>query len=242
MLKYSMQDRVLPTVWDIMIIDSNPELFTSTDPDQGEINVEDESLEGVYWTIYISNGFFNIESSVSTVNTIVLLDEPSTNKQYRLGVINAFLRCNQVVILSTDYIAFDSASSSSVSSSSSSRSWPAIAWGEQNPLTEKPISWQVWRKVDDSLPVLVGDVDWGKVALQSGEQILSDIQYMGTPGQIRTFTLLSNKYGFGSGSSVVSIRGSDTPFGIHDLTPAWEAYTVPILRVWSYVQVRIEGV
>lgn len=241
MLKYTIQDRVLPIAWDIMIVDGFAEIFESSDPAQPELNVEDEFVEGVFWTIYIENAVIKIETSALTTNDVTLLDEPSTNKQYRLGVINGFLRAPQTIVISTDIISFQSASSSSVSSSSSSKSWAAVAWGEQNPVTEKPVSWQVWRRVDDGLPVLIGDVDWGRVALQVGEQILSDVQFMGDPGMLRTFTLLSNKYGFGSGSNVVSIRGSDTPFDLHDPTPAWEPYTLPIVRTWSYVQARLEG-
>ena len=84
-------------------------------------------------------------------------------------------------------------------------------------------------------------MDWGKIQLAYGEQALSDVQYMGSPGNLRTFTLLSNKYGFGTGNFVISIRGSDVPFTTNSVIPAWITYTGAITAAWSYVQARIEG-
>lgn len=246
MLKYTIQDRLLPTVWDIIITNGFPQIFTSTDPAQDEPNVADQRLESTYWTIFIENGVFKIESSPANLDQILIFDEPSTEKQYRLGVINGFLRCPQVIILSTDSILFSLASSSSSSSSfssssSSSQSFAGIVFGEENPTGELPITWQTWKKVDTSQPSVVGSADWGKVQLAFGEQILSPVSPVGESGRLRTFTLLSNKYGFGLGNLVVSIRGSDTPFDVYDVIPAWETYTVPVARVWSYVQARLEG-
>jgi hypothetical protein len=241
MLKYSMQDRVLPYVWDISVLNGLINISTSVDSDQGEINVADEKLDSTYWKIFISNGVIGIETSLSTVDSVTIFDETSTAKQYRLGVWEAFLRAPQVIVLSTDFAGLALGSSSSSSSSSSSKSWQGVTFGEEFPSSEMSVVWQTWRKTDTTIPSVLGNANWGKVSLAFGEQALSPVEWLGNSGQLRTFTLLTNKYGFGTGNFIVSIRGSDTPFDTYDIVPAWETYFTPITRTWSYVQTRLEG-
>lgn len=101
-VKYSMLDRNLSVVWDIIISNGFPIIVPSTEEDQGEINVLDQRLSETYWTIFIRNGVFGIEPSVIELDTIVLFMEETTERLYRLGVQNGVLKCPQIVILSTD--------------------------------------------------------------------------------------------------------------------------------------------
>jgi len=83
----------------------------------------------------------------------------------------------------------------------------------------------------------MGDQNWGKMALDSSEEGRSKVYDFGN-ANARTYTLTENKYGSGSGSAILQIRGSSTPFNQDDISPSWETYTIPINREWQYIQVR----
>jgi len=104
-----------------------------------------------------------------------------------------------------------------------------------------PVTWQVWKDSLGAPPSMVGDINWGATYFDVGEYLYSNIQFLGSPATQRLFTLLTNKYDTGRGFAEAYIRGSETPFSVLDLSPAWELYTVPIFNTWSYVQVRLKG-
>lgn len=117
------------------------------------------------------------------------------------------------------------------------------AFGEQNPTqNETPVSWQTWSDGAGGTPTILGDSDWGKLKLVSGEEGRSAVYNIGTTGTY-IFTLEENRYGSGTGTATLQIRGDTTSFSQDDVVPTWENYTVPISRYWNYTQVRliIEG-
>lgn len=113
------------------------------------------------------------------------------------------------------------------------------AFGEQNPtLGEDPVSWQTWSDGAGGIPDVQGNIDWGKLELDlSGEEGRSAIYDMGS-AITRQYTLTENRYGVGSGSAALQIRGDVASFTQDDNVVDWEDYTVPISRGWRYVQVR----
>jgi hypothetical protein len=118
----------------------------------------------------------------------------------------------------------------------------AFAWGEQNPTDgELPKSWQTWDDGAAGAPIVSGDTDWGKLSLATSAIGHGSVEEIGAPGVTRVFTITQNKYGTGSGSFVVKIRGADTIFAQDDASPSWETYSGTISRQWCFVQVRLEG-
>lgn len=115
-----------------------------------------------------------------------------------------------------------------------------LAFGEQSPVGEDPISWQTYSDGAGSVPEIEGDVDWGKIVLEGAEAGYSAV-YDFFNADTRNYTLEVDKYGAGSGSGTVQIRGSATSFAQDDGAPAWETYTGAIERDWQYVQVRLLG-
>lgn len=99
---YYLQDRILSIVWKMTIVNGFMHIEESNHDDQGEINVKDEYLQNTYWTIYLKNGVFGVESSSLEIDTQLFFREDATTRLYRLGVRNGVLRCPQVVILFTD--------------------------------------------------------------------------------------------------------------------------------------------
>jgi hypothetical protein len=88
---------------------------------------------------------------------------------------------------------------------------------------------------------VIGDPDWGDAEIPVGSIGVSPVTDTGDWSN-KTFTFLVNKYGTGSGNAILSIRGSDAPFGMFDASPAWVLYTAPTPQAWRYVQVRAEAV
>jgi hypothetical protein len=86
---------------------------------------------------------------------------------------------------------------------------------------------------------VVDDADWGKLQVTSGTPDYSPVVDRGEASET-VFTGTINKYGAGSGSVNVFIRGSGTAFGQHDVSPAWQAYTAPVQQFWRYIQVKLE--
>lgn len=118
----------------------------------------------------------------------------------------------------------------------------AKAFGEQNPTGgEDAVSWQTWSDGAAGVPDVDGDVDWGKLKLDynpSGEEGRSAVYDLGS-AVTRTYTMTEDRYGSGSGSAVLYIRGSGASFSQDDATPVWEEYTAPVAADWRYVQVAV---
>lgn len=135
-----------------------------------------------------------------------------------------------------------SSSSSSLSSSSSSSSLSAagIAWGEASPAIETPESWSTWDDGASGPITVIGSSDWGKFIFGpagTGHGPVKDLLNSNT----KVLTVTLNKYGTGSGSPTVYMRGDTSTFNQDDVSPAWAVYTGPTQREWRYVQVKLAG-
>lgn len=117
----------------------------------------------------------------------------------------------------------------------------AKAFGEQSPtFGEDPVSWQTWSDGDGGTPDVSGSVDWGKLLLDinDGEEGRSAVYNLGSSAT-RKFTLTENRYGSGSGSAVLEIRGDTSSFNQDADSPDWEIYSAPVSKTWQYVQIRL---
>jgi hypothetical protein len=115
---------------------------------------------------------------------------------------------------------------------------PPVAFGEQSPSQgETAVSWATWSDGAGGAPTISGDADWGKLQLLSGEEGRSQVYDMGSI-QTLIWTVTENRYGTGSGTAQLQIRGSTTSFAQDDVTPSWENYSGPVEKTWRYVQVR----
>lgn len=84
------------------------------------------------------------------------------------------------------------------------------------------------------------DPDWGQAEIEEGIPIYSPVTDTGDTDS-KTFTITRDKYGLlGEGAVTISIRGAATSFLMHDVSPAWATYTVPVTQTWRHVQVKIE--
>lgn len=130
--------------------------------------------------------------------------------------------------------------STSVSTSTTTTLPPSggIAWGEQNPtMGETPVVWPTWDDGSGGAVTVIGDPNWGKLQVGSGLEARSGVYDFGNSDS-RQYTLTKNRYGTGSGSSTLQIRGDTVAFAQDNNIVAWENYTAPITRSWRYVQVR----
>lgn len=112
-------------------------------------------------------------------------------------------------------------------------------WGEENP-TENPESWDTWSDGAAGSPDIDGDADWGKIKLRHefgdiGHGPVKDLGSVLT----RMITVTIDKYGAGSGSYAIYIRGQATTFNQDDGSPSWELYSAPINKDWRYIQVKL---
>lgn len=116
----------------------------------------------------------------------------------------------------------------------------SIAWGEESPdAGTEPLSWQRWQTAADTPVTVDGDPDWGSCEVNEGTPAYGDVIDTGD-ALTKEFTVTTNVYDTGTGDAVISVRGSDTVFAQHDLTPAWTGYAAPITRDWRYVQLKME--
>lgn len=86
-----------------------------------------------------------------------------------------------------------------------------------------------------------GDLDWGRMEVADGVPCLSPVVEMGD-ADTKTLTAQRDKYataGGGTGVVEIWVRGQATIFGRDDGSPTWEAYTIPIVRAWRYVQWKL---
>jgi len=84
-----------------------------------------------------------------------------------------------------------------------------------------------------------GDPSWGLLMLDLDEEAYSPVIQLGIGTHY--VQVLLDKYGVGSGSVIIYIRGSLTSFGVLDVSPTWEVYTTGVNRTWTYMQVRLIG-
>ncbi len=115
-----------------------------------------------------------------------------------------------------------------------------LAWGEENPTqSEIAAPWSVWSDGAGGTPTITGDQDWGILNIDTDDEGRSNVYDFGDSVS-RTYVLTLNRYGSGSGTPVVQIRGQNTSFLQDDVSPSWETYSVPVAKTWRYVQVRID--
>jgi hypothetical protein len=134
-----------------------------------------------------------------------------------------------------------SSSSSSISSSSissSTASAGAWAFGEQNPISEEPVSWQTWSDGTAFVPIIIGDQDWGQLQLECGEEGRSVVY---NPGIIfpRIVIMREDVYEDGQCYAITQLRYSQISFNQDDILPAWINYTGPHNTNAVYIQFRI---
>ena len=102
---------------------------------------------------------------------------------------------------------------------------------------ETPVSWRTWDNGAGGAATVTGDVDWGKLEIDTGTEGRSRV-YDFSNSNARLYTLTSNRYGTGQGTASLEIRGDTAIFLQDDATPTWEVYVGPIIRNWRYVQTR----
>jgi hypothetical protein len=113
------------------------------------------------------------------------------------------------------------------------------AFGEQNPThDETPVSWQTWSDGSGSIVNVLGDPNWGKLILNTlggeGRSAVYNLQNSAS----KIFSLSKNRYGTGSGSATLQLRGGSSLFLQDDSYPDWEDYVAPIYHDWQYAQTR----
>ena len=142
------------------------------------------------------------------------------------------------------------AGSASLSPSASASSSPSpsiapldgIAWGEQTPAAgEEAVTFRRWQTAAGVEVVITGDTDWGTLSLPNTDTAYGPVIDTGDT-VAKTFTAQTNKYGTGTGSTTMSIRGGASPWSQHAneiAGPVWVPYTGPTMQTWRYVQLRL---
>ena len=113
------------------------------------------------------------------------------------------------------------------------------AFGEENPTDENPESWVTWSDGAAGSPTIIGDADWGQLKVQLNASGQSAVKDLGSV-KARIIVLKRDKYGSGSGSITIYIRGQAATFNQDDGSPSWEEYTIPIRKDWRYIQAKVE--
>lgn len=114
------------------------------------------------------------------------------------------------------------------------------AFGEENPTEgETPESWATWSDGAAGNPTIIGDADWGQLKVQLNASGQSAVKDLGSTKN-RIIVLTRDKYGSGSGSITIYIRGQAATFNQDDGSPAWEEYTTPINKDWRFIQTKVE--
>ena len=91
----------------------------------------------------------------------------------------------------------------------------------------------------DVIPLIVGDAEWGKLQLYTGDLAQGPVFQAG--GGTHSIEAIIHRYGSGQGSFKVWIRGQAANFGQLDGSPSWEEWTAIVDRAWVYGQARLEG-
>lgn len=114
-----------------------------------------------------------------------------------------------------------------------------VAWGEE--ASDEPArTWQDWEVSLGVNPTIIGDQDWGQMGLNIGTPTYSAMIDTGDTNN-KTFTVDKNKYGSGTGTVTIYIRGSASTFGKFDGSPSWTEYTAPTSQTWRYAQLKVEA-
>lgn len=116
----------------------------------------------------------------------------------------------------------------------------AVCWGEQTPGAGiEAVTWQRWQTSPATPITVAGDQNWGDAVVPGSlVPLVSPVTDTGDTLS-KTVTAALNTYAAGSGSVVLEIRGSATPFDMHDASPSWAAYAGPTAQAWRYIQLRI---
>jgi len=102
---------------------------------------------------------------------------------------------------------------------------------------EEPVSWQTWSDGVSSVPIIIGDQDWGQLELECEEEGRSDVYDFGSIYP-RVITIGQNRYQDGQNYATLQFRVSNVLFLQNDVLPAWEYYTEPHNTNDRYIQIR----
>lgn len=116
------------------------------------------------------------------------------------------------------------------------------AFGEQSPSSgEVAVSWRTYTDGAGAIPTVIGDTDWGKLELNTGEEGRSRVYDFGSSAG-RVITLTQNRYGTGQGTATLQYRGHDSTAFAQDSDevsgPTWQNYSAAVIQTWRYIQVR----
>lgn len=158
--------------------------------------------------------------------------------------LNIFNRMS--VIFSTLSLSFGDSSLRTFSDRYKLNTLSGYTWGDSSP-DDGELSREWAQPRDTSLDwysttysrAVYSDSEYGKLYLTSGEEAVSYVVDTGNYGN--ELSILLNKYGSGSGTYTLYIRGSQNNFAQNTSpsTLAWEVYTTSIERAWRYVQLRL---
>ena len=101
------------------------------------------------------------------------------------------------------------------------------------------ISWGNWLMSGGGAVTVIGDADWGKLQLVTGELAQGPVFQAGAG--VHPIEVIKNRYGSGQGNFKVWIRGQNTNFAQLSGSPSWEEWTDIVEKSWFYGQVRLEG-
>jgi len=142
-----------------------------------------------------------------------------------------------------DWVGGDPITTTTTTSSTTTTTSPPVlegyAFGEQNPTDENQESWATWSDGAAGSPTIIGDADWGQLKVWLNASGQSAVKDLGSTKN-RIIVVKRDKYGSGSGSITIYIRGQATSFTQDEGSPSWEEYTTPVNKNWRYIQTRIE--
>lgn len=217
--------------------DTYSDTFTSatdaTDTLGGATDLWD-TVSGYTWTA----------SSFSNANFLLALARTGGTFGLRIDLVTVtvYYTATTTTTTSTSTSSTSSSSSTSTVTQTLDPSSGGLAFGEESPTEgETPISWQSFSDSAGGKPDVIGDQDWGKMALQLNEKGQSRVYDFGDSTE-RTYTLTSNRYGTGGGSGgVVYYRGHvDTYFTQDSEVIGWTEYSAPFNAEYQFIQVKVE--
>ena len=178
---------------------------------------------------------YYIPSSVNLVSRLISLKATAKNLVARLSVYFIPSYTNLVCRLNVYYIV----NTKNLVSRITVNYLDDCMWGEESPASGiQSIPWSDCTDGAGSPPFVVGDADWGKVKVLSGEVAHTTVKDLGYVGA-KLITLATDTYESGSGTGELYIRGQDTTFAIDAGTPVWTQYSAPIRKTWKFLQLKI---
>jgi hypothetical protein len=128
----------------------------------------------------------------------------------------------------------------SPSTSPSPNIYDGVCWGHQFPESqEQPLSWQLWESSLGNPGQVQGNLEWGQIEVHFGTPLFSSVVDTGDSDS-KELDAVVDKYNTGSGSVTIYIRGDSSLFGKFDELPAWEIYSVSIVKEWRWIQAKLE--